>query len=310
VAYTPDGRLIASGAWGGEPGRPDGDVRLWDAATGQPVGEPLPHGGYVRALALSPDGTRLVAMGDNMDGLRVWDIATRRHLTTYRTAEKEILAIAYRPGGAHLAVRGPGAIIEVLDAATGERVAAVDAGMVRGVDAARRALAYSPDGRLLAGTYEGNRVGLWEADTYRLVGALTGHEGAVLSVAFSADGGRLVSGGTDSLIRVWDVESRDCLLTLSGHANEVFTAVFHPTEPRIASGGRDRLVRLWDAATGEELVRLPGHSDYVYALAFSPDGKTLVSSSGDKTLRLWDTEPLRLRAQLRRAAEGPQPKAP
>ena len=89
----------------------------------------------------------------------------------------------------------------------------------------------------------------------------------------------------------------------------MFAAVFHPTESRIASGGRDRLVRLWDAATGEELVRLPGHSDYVYSLAFSPDGKTLVSSSGDKTLRLWDTEPLRLRSQVRRAAEMLRPQA-
>jgi WD40 repeat protein len=108
---------------------------------------------------------------------------------------------------------------------------------------------------------------------------------------------------------VWDVESKDCLLTLRGHADEVFAAVFHPTESRIASGGRDRLVRRWDAVTGEELVRLPGHSDYGYSLAFSPDGKTLVSSSGDKTLRIWDTEPLRLRSQVRRAAEGPRPKA-
>jgi WD40 repeat protein len=68
-------------------------------------------------------------------------------------------------------------------------------------------------------------------------------------------------------------------------------------------------VRLWDAATGEELVRLPGHSDYVYSLAFSPDGKTLVSSSGDTTLRLWDTEPLRLRSQVRLAADMLRPKA-
>ena len=80
-----------------------------------------------------------------------------------------------------------------------------------------------------------------------------------------------------------------------------------PTGRASRRGGSDLLVRLWDAATGEELVRLPGHSDYVYSLAFSPDGKTLVSSSGDTTLRLWDTEPLRLRYQARRAAEGLRP---
>src|SRR5262249_27577386 len=249
------------------------------------------------------------AMGDLMDGLRVWDVASRRQVATYKTAENRIWAIAYRPDGAHVAVLGPGHVIEVLDAATGKRVATADAGARLEYWAYRRALAYSPDGRLLAGPYEGNRVGLWEAESYRLVGTLTGHEGTVLSVAFSADGRLLASGGDDSLIKVWDVASRDCRLTLRGHAGEVFAAVFHPTEPRIASGGRDRLVRLWDAATGEELVRLPGHSDYVYSLAFSPDGPTLVSGSGDATLRLWDTEPLRERSRLRRAAEALRPKA-
>jgi WD40 repeat protein len=300
VAYTPDGRLIASGSW-------DGFVRLWDAATGAVVAD-LAHGGYVRDLALSPDGMRLVAMGDETDGLRVWDVASGRRIATFKTAEKETWAVAYRPGGAHVAVLGPGHVIEVLNATTGERVAKADAGERLEPRALRRALAYSPDGRLLAGPYEGHQLGLWEAETYRLVGTLPGHEKTVLSVAFSRDGRRLASTGADSLIKVWDVESKDCLLTLRGHADQVYTAVFHPDGSRIASGGHDRLVRLWDATTGEELARLPGHSSYVFSLAFSPDGKTLVSSSGDSTLRLWDTEPLRARSRLRRAAEAPQPK--
>jgi WD40 repeat protein len=265
VAYTPDGRRIASGSW-------DGSVHLWDAATGRSVAV-LPQDGFVRALALSPDGRRLVAMGDGTDGLRVWDVAAGVHMKTYKIAENVLWTVAYRPDGSHIAVLGAGHIIEVLDAATGKRVATADAGKLE--PAGRRALAYSPDGRLLAGPYEGNQIGLWEAETYRLVGTLTGHEGTVLSVAFSADGRRLASAGgeNDSLIKVWDVASKDCQLTLRGHADEVFAAVFHPDGSRIASGGRDRLVRLWDAATGEELVRLPGHSDYVYSLAFSPTAR-------------------------------------
>jgi WD40 repeat protein len=309
VAYTPDGRLIASGAWERLPsGGWDGRVRLWDDATGETVAV-LPQGGIVRALALSPDGKRLVTMGGQTDVLRVWDVTSHRQIATYKTAEKGLWAVAFRPGGAHIAVLGPGHVIEVLDATTGDRAATADAGARLEYWAYRRGLAYSPDGRLLAGPYEGNQVGLWEADTYRLVGTLTGHEGTVLSVAFSADGRLLASGGADSLIKVWDVSSKECLRTLSGHADEVFAAVFHPDGSRIASGGRDRLVRLWDAATGEELVRLPGHSDYVYSLAFSPDGKSLASGSGDKTVRLWDTAPLRTRYQARREAEALRPEA-
>jgi WD40 repeat protein/predicted Ser/Thr protein kinase len=301
VAYTADGRLIASGSW-------DGRVRLWDAATGEAVAV-LPQGGRVRALALSPDGERLVAMGDVTDGLRVWDVAGGRQIATHKTAENRLWALAYRPGGAHVAVLGPGHVIEVLDATTGERVAKADVGARLESWASRRGLAYSPDGRLLAGPYEGNQVGLWEADTYRLVGTLTGHEGTVLSVAFNAAGRLLASGGADSFIKVWDVASKECLRTLGGHADEVFAAVFHPDGSRIASGGRDRLVRLWDAATGEELVRLPGHSDYIYSLAFSPDGKSLASGSGDNTVRLWDTSPLKARYQARREAEVLRPEA-
>ena len=69
VAFGPDGHRIVSGSW-------DHTVRLWDATTGQPVGQPITgHTSYVDSVAFSPDGT-LVVSGSWDHTVRLWDAAT------------------------------------------------------------------------------------------------------------------------------------------------------------------------------------------------------------------------------------------
>jgi WD40 repeat protein len=297
VACSPDGRWIASGSW-------DHTVRLWDARTGEPCAE-LSHPGVVPALAFGPDGSWLVSGCLADDRLRVWDVASARPRKEIKGPGEAVWSLAVSPDGSRIAAVDWGGTMGVWEAATGQEIFSVPLGGAR----KRKVLAYSPEGRWLAGSVDDRDVYLWDARTHRLVARLSGHEGEVHSVAFSPDGGRLVTAGLDRTVRVWDVEKKECQAVLRGHTDEVFAAAFHPGGTRIASAGRDRAVWLWDVATGEEVARLQGHTNYVYALAFSPDGTTLVSGSGDGTVRLWDTAPLARRHHARREAEALRPEA-
>jgi WD40 repeat protein len=295
VAYSPDGSWVASGGW-------DRQVRLWDAATGEPCAT-LPHPGFVRCLAYSPEGAWLVSAADG-DDLRVWDTATARLRKRIPVPAGPLEALVVRPDGRRLAVRavnrqGHGDGLGVCDVASGKWLYKDEGG----------ALAYSPDGRWLAALgADLKSVLLLDAETHRTVARLDGHEKNIHSASFSPDSRLLATCGLDRTVRLWPVEGGACRV-LRGHTDEVFAVAFHPGGKRLATAGRDRAVWLWDVARGEVVARLPGHANYVWSLGFSPDGKTLASGSGDATVRLWDTEPLRERYRTRREVEAARPEA-
>ena len=108
-------------------------------------------------------------------------------------------------------------------------------------------IAFSPDGKTLAGACWDSTVRLWDAKTGELKHRLTEHKEHATSVAFSPDGTTLASGG----------------------------------------GLFDNTVRLWDPETGELKRVFTGHMGSVQGVAFSPDGGVLASGSGDGTVLLW-----------------------
>jgi WD40 repeat protein/tRNA A-37 threonylcarbamoyl transferase component Bud32 len=299
VAYSPDGRWIASGSW-------DHTRRLWDAHTGE-LCATLPHRDVVRALAFGPDSTWLVSAADGAGHLQIWDVATGRLRQQIKAPGPCVVAITVNPDGTRIAAVDRDGRVTVVEAASGREVAAWH---INGLFFEKKALVYSPDGRWLAGMGEDKDIiDIWDANTHQRIPRLAGHTGSVYVVAFSPDGRRLASAGNDRTVRVWDVATWECVAVLSGHTDEVFAVAFHPDGRRLASAGRDRAVWLWDLATGQEVARLQGHSNYVFSLAFGPDGKSLMSGSGDGTVRLWDTAPLASRYRLRREAEAVRPEA-
>ena len=156
-----------------------------------------------------------------------------------------------------------------------------------------RSVAFSPDGKTIAGGIGDETIRLWDAATGKPLGEpLRGHESSVSSVAFSPDGTTLASGSHDKTIRLWDAATGKPLgEPLRGHWSNVYSLALSPDGKMLASGGLSE-IRLWDAATGKPLGEIPsvqvGSLDPVADVAFSPDGKTLASGSNDSTIRLWD----------------------
>jgi WD40 repeat protein/serine/threonine protein kinase len=299
VAYSPDGRWIASGSW-------DHTLCLWDAHTGE-LCATLPHPGVVRALAFGPDSSWLVSAPDLAGHLQIWDVATGRRRQQIKAPGPIVVAIAVSPDGSRIAAVERAGTVSVVETASGREVAAWQ---IDGSWSEKKPLAYSSDGRWLACMGEDkDNIDIWDAQTHQRITQLVGHTRPVYFVAFSSDGRRLASGGNDRTVRVWDVATWECVAVLRGHTDEVFAAAFHPDGTRLASAGRDRAIWLWDLTTGQEVARLPGHTNYVFSLAFSPDGKSLVSGSGDGTVRLWDTAPLAERYRARREVEALRPNA-
>jgi WD40 repeat protein len=150
VAFSPDGRLLAGG----------GELRVWDAATGEELLALGGPDGAATCLAFTPDGRRVVGAG--RDGVRVWDAQTGR--VAVRIAAAGVEAVAVSPDGQRIAGalgRGNGwpGEVKLWDARTGQ-----EALTLRGHTAGLRGVAFSPDGRRIASAGEDGTVRVWEAE--------------------------------------------------------------------------------------------------------------------------------------------------
>jgi WD40 repeat protein len=306
---SPDGVTIYSGGWDGYVGQP-GSLRFWDTATGDLIAATGAADGYIRAAALSVDGSRLAvsvrAANESFNRLDILDTATGTAVASVgelgeKSSVSQVDSLAFDPAGQTVfCVNDRDSVAYLVDARTG---AVRNSQRLISRSLAHWRVAWSPDGATIAAGYgeQGGGIVLLDPQSLATVRRWPhGYGGALTSVAFSPDSRRYLTTSEDQFVRVWDAATGTHLHDLDGHGNTLFCAVYSPDGKRIASGGRDDNVWIWDAETFEPVARLGGHEDYVYSLAWRADSQQLISGSGDHTVRIWDTQPLALRVKARR----------
>jgi WD40 repeat protein len=154
-----------------------------------------------------------------------------------------------------------------------------------------RALAYSPDGKLLFAALhkdvlriEGQNVQTILSRDAPVTALAVVSDGKLLAVASSATG----TAGEIGLYSLGSASATKQIRNLSGHTDQILDVAFSPDGKILASTGYDRLIKLWDVDTGHLLRTLKDHSDAVYSLAFDPTGKLLASGSADRAVKVWN----------------------
>lgn len=285
VAFSPDGKLLASGGW-------DDTVRIWDVASGKELRKIEAHKAMVGRVLFSPDGRHLASRGALDGTVRLWDVTTGlplhklvglSNINPWRFNHDMALAIA--PDGKTLAATARNSLV-FFDLTSGTEIKRLPS-HVYGIT-----VAYSPDGKLLAtgGVDEGKDVyslRIWDVASGKQLRscALPKNEPPTYLAWEPGNSGKLAAVIAEDDMHIFDAATGKEVVRLNHYWPS--RVVYSPDGKTLTSAGSGPTIRQWEAGTGKELRgEYQGHSSGVVAVAITEDGKRVASAGGD--IRVWE----------------------
>ncbi|MCY4404197.1 MAG: WD40 repeat domain-containing protein [Candidatus Poribacteria bacterium] len=308
IKFSPDGSLLAAATAIG--------IWLYDAYTGKEI-TMLPHPKKVNTLAFSNDGKTLAAGESEYQGyesaVRLWDLGTKKVISSVIGNWKEIKALAYTADGKNLVIAGGSKdwteeIWTWNPTADTHQQNIIDLSHMKSFPGTT--LALSQNGRFLANVVKSKndpkwKIEMWDVNTGRQISTLDDSGlGSVSTMAFSTDEKTLVKSDA-SEIQFWDIETSKLSFYINSPTN-LHTLTYSPDGTHIATGSRDGIVRMWKVPTdgnsilqrvwstllGKQTKMYFGHAESFRfkAITISPDNKMIASANTDGTIRTWDID--------------------
>jgi serine/threonine protein kinase/WD40 repeat protein len=269
LAFSPDGTTLASAA-----GYVEGDIGLWDAATGAKIGSLLGHTAWVGSLVFWPDGKKLASASADQT-IRIWDVGSRECLDVMRGHRSEVWRLALLPDHKTLVSGGKDGTVCLWDAsvAHARQENIILPVRVRGWTLAH-GWGFAPNSRSILAMDTNGEVARWTGGDFQEKEPLWTNINST-TCCFSQDGRLAAIGSSNGIVSVWDLSRRIPLWRLTNGTGFAEAIGFSANGTKLVTLARP-LCHAWDLATALETQSWQVPTFPLYSVALSPDAQWFV----------------------------------
>jgi len=283
IAWSPDGKQLAVGGGriAGFRNSIPGELKIFDASTGQEILNLHGHMGNVNSVAWRPDGKRLASASGEFKPpgeVKIWDTVTGKELFNLTGHTNEVNTVSWSPDGKQLASTCSDGAIKIWDTETGQEVRTLN-GHIRAVYNA----AWSPDGKQLATTSADPAVKVWDVATGKELHTIPTEPD--VTVSWRPDGTQLELDEPNGTIKIWDIAANQATSSTKSNFHSSIIA-WDANHAKLAAANDNQTIQVFDVKPIADVTVLRGDSKSVTSVSWSPDGKELAATGSD--IKIWD----------------------